>query len=259
MHSQLTFFHSIDTHWWLTASGTGGWSWRDKGKILFYSFLLRDWEKPSWPSTLQIPMNSNACIYFTCDFMLQLTCTNGCVWRSLSLSLLPETFYSNQSSLMAVPPQTDQTKWAGPSHLQGICKSRSQRSSLTFCRNFQRMGTEDSLPSLFHNVLEVLMLDPFPAAPHLRAVNHAILGQAGQEGHWVTIRFWPQGWSWCAHLGWSEHSLPGGFYLDARWGSDMGSGSEMLGFCLLKQNKSHTSIFYYHYFKYLLIYISQWA
>lgn len=39
----------------------------------------------------------------------------------------------------------------------------------------------------------------------------------------------------------------------------MGSGSEMLGFCLLKQNKSQTSIFYYHYFKYLLIYISQWA
>lgn len=41
--------------------------------------------------------------------------------------------------------------------------------------------------------------------------------------------------------------------------SDMGSVSEMLGFCLLKQNKSQTSIFFYHYYKYLLTYISQWA
>lgn len=36
-------------------------------------------------------------------------------------------------------------------------------------------------------MLEVLDGDPFPAAPHLRAMNHAILGQVGQEGHWVTI------------------------------------------------------------------------
>ena len=41
--------------------------------------------------------------------------------------------------------------------------------------------------------------------------------------------------------------------------SDMGSVSEMLGFCLFKQNKSQTSIFCYHYYKYLLTYISQWA
>ena len=36
-------------------------------------------------------------------------------------------------------------------------------------------------------MLEVLNGDPFPAAPHFRAVNHAILGQVGQECHWVTI------------------------------------------------------------------------
>lgn len=40
---------------------------------------------------------------------------------------------------------------------------------------------------LLHDVLEVLNADSFPAAPHLGAVNHAILGQVGQEGHRVTV------------------------------------------------------------------------
>ena len=100
-----SFFIHQTLIWWLTAPGTGEWRWTDKGKILFYFFLLSDGEKPSWPSsTLQIPTNSNSCIYFTCDFMLQLIVQMDVFGDLCSIpeSSARDTLSKNQSSLMVV-------------------------------------------------------------------------------------------------------------------------------------------------------------
>lgn len=40
---------------------------------------------------------------------------------------------------------------------------------------------------LLHNVLEVVNGDLPPAGPHLRAVEHALPGQVGQEDCWVLV------------------------------------------------------------------------
>lgn len=83
MHSQLKFFHSTDTHLETNCSRHWGMKMNRQRKD-FILFFLSDWEKPSWPSrTLQIPANSNSCIYFTCDFMFQMTHIDGYVWRFL--------------------------------------------------------------------------------------------------------------------------------------------------------------------------------